>query len=295
MERAVSWALATSPVAMTDAEYHALRQLIQETAGIHLGNTKMPLLMGRLNRRLRELGIATFTEYLQRVLGDADELVRMLDLVSTNETRFFREPQHFEFLVHTVFPSFREAHARGERRNHVRVWSAACSTGEEPFSLAMVLLEHFPPESGWSIEIHASDLSTRVLARARSATWPLEREQEIPEYFRRQYMLLGRRSNAGKIRAAPELRRLVQFHRINLYDTHYALDGQFDLIFCRNVLIYFERATKLAVVQRLSERLVPGGYFFLGHAESLHGLPVALKSAIPTVYVRSPTTERKPP
>ena len=213
--------------------------------------------------------------------------MRLLDLVSTNETSFFREWSHFELLATRVFPAWRAQAAAGRRARRVRAWSAACSTGQEPFSLAMLLREHFAPGEGWELEIVATDISTRVLQQAESAVWPIAKAAEIPTPLLKKYMLRGGGTQAGRMRAGPELRQLVRFQRLNLNEPPYAIDGPFDLIFCRNVLIYFTAEGRAAVVGRLVPLLAPEGHLFLGHAESLQGQPYRMRPVIPTVYTRA--------
>jgi chemotaxis protein methyltransferase CheR len=210
----------------------------------------------------------------------------MLDHVTTNETHFFREPRHFELLAADVFPRWSADAAAGRRPRRARIWSAACSTGEEPYSLAMALLRAFPPGSGWDLEILATDLSTRVLDRARAALWPLEKAKEIPDADLKAFMLRGTGSQEGLMKAGPELRELVRFQRLNLNDAAYPGVGEFDLVLCRNVLIYFDAPTKERVVGRLLEHLAPDGLLFLGHAESVVGTGLPLQPVVPTVYRR---------
>ncbi len=273
---------------VSDRDFGRFQALIHREAGIWLSPAKKALLVGRLARRLRELGIS-YGEYYERVARDEAERIRMLDCICTNETHFFREPRHFELLAERIFPAWREAADAGRRPRRARVWSAACSSGEEPFSIAMSLLAAFP--AGWDLEVLATDLSTRVLERAQAATWPLEKSREIPERFLKAFMLRGYGSQEGLMRAAPELRALVRFGRLNLNGEAWPPAGSFDLVFCRNVLIYFDRATKERVVDRLIDRLAEGGHLFLGHAESLGGLTTRARPVLPTVYVRAPARE----
>jgi chemotaxis protein methyltransferase CheR len=244
---------------------------------------KKALLVGRLARRLRALGLGSWAAYHERVVADPAERVRMIDCICTNETQFFREARHFEFLADRLFPAWRTEAEAGGRPRRIRAWSAACSTGEEPYSLAMSLLAAVP--AGWDLEVLATDLSTRVLERAGAAVWPLERSHQIPEPFRRAFMLRGFGGQQGLMKAGPEIRALVRFARLNLVGEDWPAPGAFDLVFCRNVLIYFDRPTKERVVERLVERLAPGGHLFLGHAESLAGLTTRLRAVMPTVYV----------
>jgi chemotaxis protein methyltransferase CheR len=273
--------------ALGDREFERLQRLIEQEAGIHLGPAKRALVVGRLGKRLRDLGLASFRQYCELVEQDPAERVQMLDRISTNETHFFREPRHFELLQRELLPRWEREAAEGRRPRTIKVWSAACSTGEEPFTLAMVLLRAFPPGSGWELDILASDLSTRVLRRAEEATWPVDKAGEIPEADLKRFMLRGVGPQEGMMRAGPELRAIVRFARINLMEEPAGL-GAMDLVFCRNVLIYFEAPTKHAVVSRLLEHLAPDGYLFLGHAESLAGSPLRLHCVSPSVYRREP-------
>jgi chemotaxis protein methyltransferase CheR len=277
---------ATAVRPLSDREFRLLQEVIYREAGIHLGDSKKALMNGRLIRRLRALGCATFTAYSERLQTDAAERVVMLDCIATNETLFFREPKQFEFLQSTVLPRWRSLGDAGVIPKRVRAWSTACSTGEEPYTMAMVLGTHFPAEGGWSVEILASDLSTRALDAAREAVWPIERSGDIPEPFRKAWMLRGLRSEAGRMRASRELQALIEFRRINLNDDDYGVRGTFDLIFCRNVLIYFDRVSKAGVMHRLTRHLAPEGLLLLGHAESLTGINHGLKHAGPTIYRR---------
>lgn len=272
---------------ITNREFALFQSFIHRRTGIHLPEAKKALVVARLSRRLRTLGLPSFTAYFERVEHDAEEQTVMLDSICTNETRFFREPRQFEFLELMVLPEWRRRGEEGLVPKRIRAWSAACSTGEEPYSLAMLLRAHFPAESGWTVEILASDISTKVLAAAREGVWPIDRAQDIPPEYRRAYMLRGVRAEEGKMRAQPAVRSLIEFRRLNLNDDAYAVDGPFDLIFCRNVLIYFDRETKAAVIERLARHLSPTGILFLGHSETLHGAAHALKHIGPTAYARS--------
>ncbi len=209
----------------------------------------------------------------------------MLDCISTNQTSFFREPRQWEFLAQRVLPQWRVSH-EGPRR--IRAWSAACATGEETYSLAMMLVDFFPPAAGWDIEVRGTDLSTRVLERARAAVWPLEEAVEIPDKYLRAFMLRGTGAHGGTMKAAPAIRSVVQFDRLNLHEPTYPALGFFDLIFCRNVLMYFSADTKTQVVARLLKQLLPTGYLFVGHAETLNGVSERVRTVIPTVYAPLP-------
>jgi chemotaxis protein methyltransferase CheR len=272
-------------LAVSDRDFLRFQALVHREAGIWLAPVKKALLVGRLAKRLRDLGLRSYGDYYERVVEDDVERIRMLDCICTNETHFFREPRHFEFLADRIFPAWCAQADAGKRPRRIRVWSAACSTGEEPYTLAMVLLTAFP--SGWELEVLASDLSTKVLERAAAAVWPLEKAKEIPEAYLKAFMLKGYGAQDGLMKAGPEIRALVRFARVNLVGDGWP-SGPFDLVFCRNVLIYFDRVGKVAVAERLLERLDPAGYLFLGHAESLGGFTARARPVIPTIYQPAP-------
>lgn len=256
--------------------------VIRRESGISLSDAKKALLVGRLGRRLRDLGMDSFEEYLERVEADAGERVLMLDAIATNETHFFREPAQFTFLREKVFPRWLEDAAAGKRPRRVRIWSAGCSTGEEPYTLAMLLASFFPRD--WDLEIRATDLSTKALARARLAVWPIERAREIPPALLKTYMLRGTGPEEGRMKAGPEVRALVRFERLNLAGENWAEGGPFDAILCRNVLIYFDAESKRRAVGRLLDHLAEDGFFFVGHAESLNGITDRVRPVMPCVY-----------
>jgi chemotaxis protein methyltransferase CheR len=272
---------------LSDELFAKFRELIHREAGIALTEGKKSLLISRLAGRLRELGVSSFEEYFRLVTDAAstEERGRLLDRICTNETHFFRDPRQFLFLSDHVFPRL-EAEAARTGRKHVRAWSAACSTGEEPYSLAMTMLHRFPRSSGWHVEVIASDLSNKVLAAARAAIWPIDKSGDIPLHYRKEFMLRGTGSQTGKMKAGPEIRNVVSFTRMNLNDPAYPVDGLFNLIFCRNVLIYFDRESKARVVDRLLNYLAPDGWLFLGYAETTMTFTDRLVSVGPNVYAR---------
>jgi chemotaxis protein methyltransferase CheR len=290
-------ALAAVPLAgavrgdrLSERLFRLYRDLIERESGISLSAAKLVLVEGRLARRLRELRLG-FGDYYELVVSREDERVRMLDLVCTNETHFFRERAQFEFLERRVYTEWEEAAAGRRRARSLRVWSAGCSTGEEPYSLAMSLLTRFPPSAGWSVDILATDLSTRALDRGRSGVWPLERAQEIPTAHLRAYMRKGVGSRDGWLKAGPEIRAVVRFQRSNL-SAEAPADGPFDLVFCRNVMIYFGAALRTRVLERLLSRLGHAGHLFLGHAETLAGHATRTRGVGPSVYVHAGTGGR---
>jgi chemotaxis protein methyltransferase CheR len=270
----------------TEQEFRRLAELVDETAGIVLNETKHALVVRRLSARIRELGLDRLGDYAELVRADdsRSELTVLLNLIATNETHFFREAQHWQYLEDRVIPDWLAAAGTSRRARVVRAWSAACSTGQEPYSLAMQLLTHLPVADGWRHDIIATDISTTALDTARAAEWSIERASEIPGEYLQQYMLRGTGERIGRMRACRELRDAVRFDRLNLNEERYDVPGSFDLIFCRNVLIYFSAPGRAAVIDRLADRLAPGGLLFVGHAESLHTHRDRLRAVLPTVY-----------
>lgn len=277
----------TSPE-ISESEFHLFQELIYRDAGIWLSTAKIALLTGRLARRLRFYGLQSFTQYYRLVTDSPEERIHMLDAISTNETHFFREPRHFELLQATIFPRWKREAEAGQRNRVIRVLSAGCSTGQEPYSLAMILLANFLQGERWEIEITATDLSTRALDLAKKGIWPAEKARDIPRAYLKTYMLKGVGEQSGNVKAGPEIRSLINFCRVNLNNSTYPLAGRFDLIFCRNVLIYFDAHSRAQVVRRLAGFLAPDGYFFVGHAESLHKMGDVLTNWVSTVYRPAP-------
>jgi chemotaxis protein methyltransferase CheR len=276
--------LPTAIPELTKEEFRFFQELVLSESGIHLGAKNRAMLISRLWKRLRALDLNSFSAYYRFVKKDPVEMVHMLDCICTNETHFFREPNAFDCLRERVFPEWIADADEGKRGRTIRVWSAACSTGEEPYSLAMTLLTHFPEEAGWKIEVLGTDLSTRVLVRASAGIWTAEKISAVPIEYQRRFFLKGFGPEKGKYKAADELRRLVRFQRMNLNQANYEIFGLFDLIFCRNVIIYFQWETKLRVINQLGSHLAPQGYLFLGHAESVHGVSEKLESVAPKVF-----------
>lgn len=271
---------------MTDLEFDRLRLLIDRETGIHVSDAKRALLISRLGRHLRRLGLDTYDQYCELVTGGGEELRIFIDTICTNETKFFREPRQFEWLREHCIPEWRREAEAGRRSRRIRIWSAACSTGEEPYSLSMLLNELLPPAEGWDFRIIATDLSSRALDAARSAVWSISRSKDIPHDYLQRFMLRGVRERSGSMTASAELRAPITFGRLNLAAGDYDLGTKFDAIFCRNVLIYFDGPRRMDVARRLLRQLQPGGYLFLGHAETLNGMDSPPRSVIPNVYVQ---------
>lgn len=270
---------------MSRRNFTMLSNYIYEYSGIKMPESKKTMLEGRLRRRLRATGTQTLDEYCAHVFdGDnlSNEALHLINAVTTNKTDFFREPQHFDYLVSTVLPEFRE---RGIRT--VRAWSAACSTGPEPYTIAMVLDDYADTHGGPSYGILATDLDTEVLATARSGIYSAELVDPVPPALLRKYVMNPRDPARRDIRIVPSLRSAVGFARLNLMADRYPVGDAMHLIFCRNVLIYFDKPTQRQVVSRLVDCLEPGGYLFLGHSESITGLDLPLVQVANTVFQRS--------
>ncbi len=258
---------------ITNQEFKAVQRFIYAAAGISLSDAKKPLVTSRLAKRLRACGLADYDAYLKRVQADSVERQWAIDLLTTNETYFFREQSHFDFMCSDVLP-------RHQRDHTFRAWSAASSSGEEAYSIAMVLDDALG-QAPW--EVVGTDISTQVLERCSQARYPMERAQLIPGYYLRSYCLKGTGPEDGFLRVNKSLRQHLRFLHANLNSDLPAL-GEFDLIFLRNVMIYFEAATRHCLIQRLVRHLRPGGWLFIGHAEFLHGFDDQLRLVSPSIY-----------
>jgi chemotaxis protein methyltransferase CheR len=268
-------------------EFAKIRQLAYDTFGLDLRAGKETLVSTRLGKHIRKSGCRSFDEYYQHVIEDStgEALVNLIDALTTNHTSFFREPPHFDFLRSTFLPEWKN-------RGIIGIWSAACSSGEEPYSVAMCLLEELGPITPGKVHILATDISTRVLATAEKGIYPAERFEGLSAMQLRTYWLRGERDWAGCYRAKKELRALVEFRRLNLLEPVPQI-GHFPLIFCRNVMIYFDRPTQQQVVERLAGCLEPGGYLLTGHAESLTGIEHGLRYVQPAVYRKASSADRE--
>lgn len=262
---------------ITDGEFDQLRKLLYANAGISLNDSKKILLTGRLAKRLNALGLANYTQYFKYVsdVRNRDELDFMVDLLTTNETYFFREPKHFDFLRDEVLPAVKPGQP-------FRVWSAAASIGAEAYTIAMILAEGLGESASW--DVLGTDISSSVLEKARQGMYAIGEAEKIPPQYLKKYCLKGVRSQQGTLLIDRRLRQRVRFEKLNLIADHFVKPGDFDVIFLRNVLIYFDNETKTRVVQNLLPCLKPGGYLIVGHSETLSGITTALPQLRPTIY-----------
>ncbi len=270
---------------LADEDYDFLCGLIYERSRIHLGPDKRVLVTSRLAKRLRHHGLGSYGEYcdLLRSPQGGEELQFLIDRISTNHTHFFREMKHFDFLREVVIPKWQ---ADTRCTEPFRVWSAASSTGEEAYSIAIHLAEYFAPAESGRWQIEGTDISTRVLDIAQRGVYEAEKLASVAPDMLRRHFQRGTNQWAGHLRVKDDLRKRVNFQHLNLLDGNYPFARPFDLIFCRNVMIYFDRPTQENLVWLLAEKLVPGGHLLVGHSESLSGVKHALKLVRPAIYLK---------
>jgi chemotaxis protein methyltransferase CheR len=261
--------------------------LIYKQCGIHLHDGKKELVRARLAKRLRQTGHKNFSNYYDFLVKDpsGEELVLMLNAISTNLTSFFRESKHFDFLMQDVFPMIRHQ-IHSSRSERIHVWSAGCSTGEEPYSLAISFLEYFGAEARHFVKILATDISTHVLSTAASGVYSASRVENVPQNMLRKYFQKGHGKMSGYIRLKPEIRKMIEFRRFNLKDP-FPSRNRYHIVFCRNVMIYFDKSFQETLVNKYHDSLKTGGYFFIGHSESLMKLNHRFKYVNPTVYLKT--------
>ncbi len=273
----------TAIPALSDRDLATITRLVYTKSGISLHSGKRALVTARLQKLLKRSGLGTFKEYIRHLQSDrtGGEMTAMLDAIATNHTAFFRESQHFEFLAKIVLPALR---AR-EETSAILGWCAACSSGEEPYTIAMTALEQFSGNPGRPLRLLASDLSTKALTRAAAGVYKMDRVAGMPRHLVLKYFEKGGDLPAGTVRIAEHVRRVIEFRQLNLLDAP-PPGRPLDFIFCRNVLIYFDRSVQQGVVERLEERLAYGGYLFPSHSESLNGLKHNLTWVAPAVYRR---------
>ncbi|MBF0516479.1 MAG: protein-glutamate O-methyltransferase [Nitrospirae bacterium] len=273
---------------LSDKVFRRLSEFVQNEVGIKMPPAKKTMLEARLQRRLRKLGIASFEQYSDFVFspnGAESELVHMIDAVTTNKTDFFREPNHFDYLTKHALPTLADTIGAGIMRP-LMLWSAGCSTGEEPYTLTMVLSEYGERAGGgrFSFSIIATDISTKVLDAAKAAIYDAEKIEPVPMPLRKKYLLKGKDPSKQLVRIVPELRRCVRFRRLNFMDDDFGFRETMDIVFCRNVVIYFDKQTQERLLTKFARYLNPGGFLFMGHSETIGGLNVPFAQVAPTIY-----------
>ncbi len=271
---------------LSDRDFGRFSNFIYETCGIKLSPAKKTMLSSRLQKRLRQLHLDSYSAYLDYVLspeGQVAELSHMIDVVSTNKTDFFREAKHYDVMTSLVLPDYVQRMTHSSHKV-LRVWSAGCSSGEEPYTLAMVLEEFFSRYPGLDYSIFATDICTEVLAKAENAVYTDEVVAPVSPVFRNKYLMKGKGAHKGFHRVVPELRRKVEFERLNFMDRDFGIDQKMDLIFCRNVIIYFDRKTQCALFEKFYRQLSSKGYLFTGHSETLEGIGDRMERVAAAVF-----------
>ncbi|MGA2149596.1 MAG: protein-glutamate O-methyltransferase CheR [Bryobacteraceae bacterium] len=272
------------PVELSAASFSRFARFISGELGIKMPASKVTLVQSRLLRRVRDLRLESLERYAEYFFasGNGEEREHFINAITTNKTDFFREPEHFVYLREVILPArTREGSSRGAR---FKAWSAGCSSGEEPYTLAMVLAEYAGTQPGFDFAILATDVSTKVLRSAEAAIYQEAQILPVRPELRKKYLLRSRSNADGRARVVPELRRKVSFHQLNFMDADYAVRDQFDAVFFRNVMIYFDRPTQEAVIGKICRNLIPGGYLFAGHSESLAGLDIPVRPVKASIY-----------
>lgn len=249
----------------TDQDFGFIRNLVMEQTGISLADHKRELVYGRLSKRLRSLGLSNFNQYCSHLEHHEEEVLELVNAITTNLTSFFREPYHFDYLHDHLLPELMKRNAVSRR---IRIWSAGCSTGEEPYSIAMTVRDAIPGLRDWDLKILATDIDSNVLAKASSGVYPADRVESMPPAYRNRYLKKGGGDNSGMVRVVDDVRSLITFRQLNLMH-QWPMKGPFDVIFCRNVVIYFDKETQRRLFARYADLLTPDGHLFVGHSETL--------------------------
>lgn len=265
----------------TDKEFKFISKLVGEKTGIVLSDAKRQMVYGRLSRRLRQLKLTRFSDYCDMLTsGDEQELIEFTNAITTNLTAFFRENHHFEFLKQTVLPEIMKKNAASKR---IRIWSAGCSSGEEPYSIAMCVREALPLSSGWDVKILATDLDSNMVARGKAGVYTTERVEGLSESRMKKWVERGKGENSDKVRMSQKLRDLITFKKLNLMEG-WPMKGPFDFMFCRNVVIYFNKETQRELFERYANLLKDDAYLFIGHSESLNKVTDRFNLLGKTIY-----------
>ena len=273
---------------LTDKNFKKLGGFIQKEFGIKMPTVKKVMLQSRLQKRLRLLGYDSFDAYCDFVFSPSGkaEIEQMVNAVSTNKTDFFREPAHFDYLVEHVLPGLRDPFSSSTTRM-LNIWSAGCSTGEEPYTIAMVMMDYALQMGNFQFNILGTDISTRVLDHAKKAIYPEHVISPVPVSLRKKYIMRSKDRSKELIRIHPAIREKVTFQYMNFMDESFDLSNKFDIIFCRNVVIYFDRDTQARLFQKFARQLKPNGFLFIGHSETLNGLNLPFRVVFPTVYQKT--------
>lgn len=269
---------------LSNEEFNKLSSFIYNESGIKMPPVKRIMLQSRLQKRLKELKMTSFKEYCNYIFskeGLNNEIIHMLDVVSTNKTDFFREPVHFDFLTSNILP---ELVNTSKTYKSIKIWSAGCSSGEEPYTIAIVLYEYLEKNPGFDFSILGTDISTKILQKAIDAVYKEERVEGIPMEVKKKYFLKSKDRENPSVKMGAMLRSKVYFDRLNFMDNSYNVRDMFDIVFCRNVLIYFDRETQEKVINKICTKINTGGYFFLGHSESIMNMNLPLRQIKPTIY-----------
>lgn len=275
---------APEQIKLSDQEFNEIRDIVKDITGISMGSSKRQLIQRRVTNRLKATGINSIRAYMDYLKeGHAEEVEQFTNAVTTNLTAFFRENHHFDFLRNTLLPEV-AANQRGGNKK-LRIWSAGCSTGEEPYSIAMTLRDALPDINSWDAKILATDLDSDVLAKSAAGVYPLGRADKIDKSLLKRWFKKKETADGAWVKASPQLQELITFNQLNLMH-EWPIKGKFDLIFCRNVIIYFDKPTQTKLMARYHKQLKPGGYLILGHSESLHNVSEDFNLLGKTIYQR---------
>lgn len=271
---------------LTDAEFERISAMVYDYCGINLHDGKKELVRSRLAKMLRQRSLENFSQYIAAVANDASgqAMSELIDSISTNLTSFFREPIHFDYLANSYLPQLL-ARKQADNQHRLRAWSAGCSSGEEPYSIAITLLESLPKTDRWDVKLLATDISTRILSRAREGIYEQERIEPVPAALKNRYLLPRSRKGRKYFEVAGGIRQITVFKYLNLMQ-EWPFRGPFDFIFCRNVMIYFDKETQQRLINRFWQALAPQGILFTGHSESLTGIRHNFRYVQPTIYAK---------
>lgn len=270
-----------------NADFELICSQVYDYCGINISAAKRQMVEGRLRKRVRALGMNSFAEYCDSVFSNDSfqgEFIHLVDAITTNKTEFFREPAHFSYLTNELLPVLHLG--KFPLRRPLRIWSSACSTGQEPYSLAMELAEFKRAHNDFDFRVQGTDICTQVLNIATRAIYSDDLATDIPADYQSRYLLRSKDASSKLMRIGPKIRRCVQFGRLNLNNSDYGLKAKMDIIFCRNVIIYFDARTQETILKRLALCLRKGGHLFLGHSETIHGMELPVRPIAPTIYER---------